>query len=131
MKLFVYGTLRDGAISNDKYLFGKIIKKEDGYVKGELFTLKDRIFPALVDGERLIKGDVFTLSNDFDFSEMDKYEEYFNDYNKNLYNRENIDVVDKNGNFICNAQVYYYNLKRNGSEKELDKLILSNDFLNK
>ena len=129
MKLFVYGTLREGCKANDTFLKDFIIKKEQGYVKGSLHNLTNRSFPALIDGDQMIVGDVYTLSDDFDFTLMDEYELYYGEGNKNnLYNRVLIDVYDEQCNFKESASAYMYNLKREHSIDELGPIIKSNDF---
>ena len=78
----------------------------------------------------MIVGDVYTLSDDFDFTLMDEYELYYGEGNKNnLYNRVLIDVYDEQCNFKESASAYMYNLKREHSIDELGPIIKSNDFL--
>lgn len=130
MKLFVYGTLREGAISNKKYLGQKVIGKEVGFVKGILYNIKDMLFPALIDGERMIIGDVYILEDDFDFSEMDVYEEYYGEGNeKNFYNRVMMPIYDENGSYKYDAFVYLYNTQGKEAMEKLGSVIESNDYL--
>lgn len=130
MKLFVYGTLREGAVSNEKYLNSKIVSKEIGFVKGTLYNIKNRIFPALTAGDRMIIGDIYTLEDDFDFSDMDAYEEYYGEGNKsNLYDRVLLPIYDKSGVYKCDAYVYLYNMRADNAKEELGSIIESNDYL--
>ena len=50
MKLFVYGSLRMGLYNYELYLKGKSHFLGYGYVIGELYSLKERSYPALLPG---------------------------------------------------------------------------------
>lgn len=130
MKLFVYGSLRQGSPQFATMLAGNILNSEQAFVKGKLYTLKDKFFPALINGKRLIVGEVFDIADDFDFTVIDEYENYkANDKTNNYYNKELVKVYDAQGAYKFDAFAYTYNLLRPDSEKELGYLIESNDYL--
>lgn len=131
MKLFVYGTLRKGNPAYDKYIKDYLLSQYPAYAKGLLYQMKDRQFPALLNGDRMIIGEVFELVDDFDFTALDKYEEYYGLNNcNNLYHRKLIDIYDLNYQVISKAYIYFYNDQRENALKQLDYIIESNDYLN-
>lgn len=129
MKLFVYGTLRPGSTAFEKYLQQYCLNSQDAYIYGSLYQMKDRTFPALLAGNRMIRGVLFELCDDFDWKNLDLYEEYIaENHVDNLYNRSLSKVFTRNDEEV-DAYVYWYNLTRTQAKEELGHLIESNDFL--
>lgn len=108
-KIFVYGSLRTGFYNYDKYLKGKVSDTKLGNVKGKLYHMPNKGYPALLEGEDIVIGEVMTIK---DFEEvmipMDKMENYYgpNDI-RNEYNRIIMDVKLENGE-TESCYVYYY-----------------------
>lgn len=108
-KIFVYGSLRTGFYNYDKYLKGKVKDAKLGKVKGKLYHMPHKGYPALLEGEDVVFGEVMTIKN---FEEvmipMDKMENYYgtND-SRNEYNRIVMDVELENGK-TESCYVYYY-----------------------
>ena len=61
MKLFVYGSLRMGLYNYELYLKGKSRFLGYGYVIGELYSLKERSYPALLPGNSRILGEIYEV----------------------------------------------------------------------
>ncbi|MEG1870644.1 MAG: gamma-glutamylcyclotransferase family protein [Peptostreptococcaceae bacterium] len=108
-KIFVYGSLRTGFYNYDKYLKGKVKDAKVGKVKGKLYHMPHKGYPALLEGEDVVFGEVMTVNN---FEEvmisMDKMESYYgaND-SRNEYNRIVMDVELENGE-TESCYCYYY-----------------------
>ncbi|MGG5461991.1 gamma-glutamylcyclotransferase family protein [Clostridium sp. B9] len=109
-KIFVYGSLRTGFFNYDKYLKGKVIKSELGRVKGKLYHMPHKGYPALIEGDDWIYGEVMTIL-DYEnvINSMDLMEGYLGLNNKdNEYNRieMEVDMIGKKSTEKC--YVYYY-----------------------
>lgn len=108
-KIFVYGSLRTGFYNYDKYLKGKVNDAKLGKVKGKLYHMPHKGYPALLEGEDIVIGEVMTIKN---FEEvmipMDEMENYYgvND-SRNEYNRIVMDVELEDGK-TESCYVYYY-----------------------
>ena len=108
-KIFVYGSLRTGFYNYDKYLKGKVNDAILGKVKGKLYHMPHKGYPALLEGEDIVIGEVMTIKN---FEEvmvpMDEMENYYgvND-SRNEYNRIVMDVELEDGK-TESCYVYYY-----------------------
>ena len=108
-KIFVYGSLRTGFYNYDKYLKGKVKDAKLGKVKGKLYHMPHKGYPALLEGEDVVIGEVMTVKN---FEEvmipMDEMENYYgaND-SRNEYNRIVMDVELENGE-TESCYCYYY-----------------------
>ena len=108
-KIFVYGSLRTGFFNYNKYLMGHVSKSELGKVKGKLYHMPHKGYPALINGDEEVIGEVMTLK-DFEkvMVPMDKMENYYGIDNKeNEYNRIVMDVELLNGKKES-CYVYYY-----------------------
>lgn len=62
-RFFVYGSLREGFFNYNKYLDGHVLTSEIATTKGDLYHIKHKGYPALVDGNRNIEGEVITVDN--------------------------------------------------------------------
>lgn len=108
-KIFVYGSLRTGFYNYDKYLKGKVKDAKLGKVKGKLYHMPHKGYPALLEGEDIVIGEIMTIKN---FEEvmvpMDEMENYYgvND-SRNEYNRIVMDVELEDGK-TESCYVYYY-----------------------
>lgn len=118
-KIFVYGSLRSDMFNYDKLLKGKVSKVYKGSIKGELFHLENKGYPAVIPGDSIIKGEMMELKN-FDKSlvELDELENYTEDNNVNCeYIRKIVDVTLENGE-IEKAYYYEYNPKADMNSKD-------------
>ena len=62
-RFFVYGSLREGFFNYDKYLKGHVLTNEVATTEGDLYHMKHKGYPALVNGNRQIEGEVITVDN--------------------------------------------------------------------
>ncbi|WP_207707424.1 gamma-glutamylcyclotransferase family protein [Clostridium tarantellae] len=114
-RIFVYGSLRTGFFNYNKYLKGYVLKEEPARIKGKLYHMPNKGYPALLDGEGYVYGEVFTIKND-EYTKvmesMDNMENYFNigDSN-NEYNRVAVKVELMNTNTFEVCYVYKYVVK--------------------
>ncbi|WP_066869112.1 gamma-glutamylcyclotransferase family protein [Clostridium mediterraneense] len=88
-RFFVYGSLREGFFNYDKYLKGNVLTNEIATTKGELYHMKHKGYPALIDGDRDIEGEVITVNNPDEITKaLDEMEGFFGVSNpKNEYER--------------------------------------------
>ncbi len=111
-KVFVYGSLRNGFFNYDKYLTNKVEESYLGKVKGKLYHMPHKGYPALLDGEDDVTGEIMSLK-DFhkDIIPIDEMEGYFGqNSSKNEYNRVIMDVENLETNSIEQCYVYKYAL---------------------
>lgn len=110
-KIFVYGSLREGFFNYDKYLKGKVSNITPAIVKGKLYHLSHKGYPALLEGEDSIWGEIMTL-NDFyrDIVPMDEMEGYISseDTSLNEYTRTIMKVKNLSTNDYEECYVYKY-----------------------
>ncbi|MGL4911875.1 MAG: gamma-glutamylcyclotransferase family protein [Romboutsia sp.] len=121
-KIFVYGSLRSDMFNYERLLKGKVSKVYKGEIKGNLFHLDNKGYPAVTPGMSVIKGELMELK-DFEKSlvELDDLENYTEDNNVNCeYLRKEVVVRLEDGR-VQNAYYYEYNPKANINLE--DKLI--------
>ncbi|MEG2353639.1 MAG: gamma-glutamylcyclotransferase family protein [Clostridium sp.] len=110
-KIFVYGSLMEGFFNHKKYLEGKTLSLEKGTIKGRLYDMPHKGYPAVLQGDDVIYGELFTI-RDFksNLESMDKMEHYYGlDNPKNEYNRIIVPVTLDSGE-IEEAYMYFYTL---------------------
>lgn len=108
-RFFVYGSLREGFFNYDKYLDGHVLTSEIATTKGDLYHIKHKGYPALVDGNRNIEGEVITVDNlDVLVKALDEMENFYGLGNENNeYERIEKEVILSDGTKeIC--YVYKY-----------------------
>lgn len=109
--IFIYGSLMEGFF-NHHYIEGKILKRKSARTKGKLYHLNEKGYPALLDGEGYVYGEVITLQ-DFNNNviSIDKMEKYFGKGNdQNEYNRGLIEIEILEDGHIEQVYAYKYNL---------------------
>lgn len=128
-KLFVYGSLMKD-MYNHHYLEGVSEYIGKGYVKGKLYKIKDKKYPAIIlDENEYTLGEIYDIK--VDFTKIDELESYNpNDLYNNEYNREIIEVYDENYNIIDKAYIYIYNIQNEARKNKLGLKIIGNDFKN-
>ena len=62
-KIFVYGSLRTGFFNYNKYLMGKVNDSKVGKVNGQLYHMPHKGYPALIEGNDEVFGEVMTLKD--------------------------------------------------------------------
>lgn len=76
-KLFVYGSLMEGFFNYDKSLVGQLKSRAPAKTRGILYHQTEKGYPALIDGDGWVYGEIIELS---DFSErigpLDEIENY-------------------------------------------------------
>ncbi|SHH89394.1 Uncharacterized conserved protein YtfP, gamma-glutamylcyclotransferase (GGCT)/AIG2-like family [Caloranaerobacter azorensis DSM 13643] len=111
--LFVYGSLMEGFFNYDSYLKGKILERKIARTRGKLYHLVDKGYPAMIDGEDYVYGELILIKDFYKvLKQLDRLENFFgNNNNNNEYNRvvKNVEVLDDNT--IRKAYVYMYNCK--------------------
>lgn len=125
-KLFVYGSLRKG-YHNHHYLDGKATYLGTYYIKGNLYEIKGKNYPALVKDDNVYTvGELYDVL--VDFKQMDEMENYNpNNIEKSEYIRTIEDVYDENLQKVEGAYIYLYNTNLKDT---LGKQIENNDFKN-
>ncbi|NFV14000.1 gamma-glutamylcyclotransferase [Clostridium sporogenes] len=92
--LFVYGSLREGFFNFDKYIKDQIISRRLGKIKGILYHMPNKGYPAALKGNGEVVGEVIELKNwNENIKSLDAMENYISDRNdNNEYNRELVEV---------------------------------------
>lgn len=130
-QIFVYGSLREGLFNYDIYLEGKVSHIEEAYVRGKLYSLKGKPYPAFVPGYRgWVRGQIMTLKSRDTLKELDKMEGFISIGNKdNEYNREPVDVYNLAKTYRGTFDTYVFNFKHTHRARELKHRIHHGDFV--
>ena len=88
-EIFVYGTLLEGCRNYLRYLDGHVHQIMPAYVKGTLYSLKGRDYPALLPGSDFIRGEVMEADDEV-IPAIDQLEGYVpgspdNEYEKSAH----------------------------------------------
>lgn len=114
LKIFVYGSLREGLYNYEKHLAGQVVKNEIGTISGELFELKGLGYPALLQGTNTVIGEIITLKGDVKaiMQTLDELESYFGENNPtNQYDKITTSVFNIETKKQEQLPVYFYNIK--------------------
>lgn len=131
LPLFTYGTLMEGIYNYNLYLDGKITAKPiKARVKGKLFQLTEKTYPALIEGDDYVYGEIFYLK-DFqkDLPAVDAMENFYPEHpEKDEYHRKVLPVEvfnEKTQQYeeVLDTYVYWY-AKENDPEFENHSLYL-------
>ncbi|MFV0379794.1 MAG: gamma-glutamylcyclotransferase [Anaerorhabdus sp.] len=130
MKIFVYGTLRKNQKNYNKFLKGLVISTMDTYIIGKLYSLKNKDYPALISGNRFIKGELLEINDNPELlNTLSKLEGFIESGNiNNEYNLVEEDIYNDNFKFIGRYQTFKYNEANDEIRAYLDKVIEENDF---
>jgi len=129
-KLFVYGSLREGSFNYQKALTGKVISREMGKTIGNLFHLENKGYPALVQGNNEIFGEIITIESEEILKTIDSIEHYnTEDYIKCEYLRKPIKVVNLETETIEVLDAYVYNINNKTNHNDVMKIVASGDWL--
>lgn len=116
LPLFTYGSLMEGIYNYNLYLDGKITDKPlKARVKGKLFQLTEKTYPALIEGNDYVYGEIFYLK-DFkkDLLAVDEMENFNPGHpEKDEYHRQVLTVEvfnEKTQSYedTLDAYVYWY-----------------------
>lgn len=130
IRVFVYGTLRRGMYNFDLYYKGHVVNHRYGYVKGSLYTIIDKVYPALIEGNDTILGEVMDMDESFSLDAVDKMEGfYYEGCIDNEYDKVMKDIYDEKGKIIDRLPVYLYNLKNPKQKHSLGEKIECNDYI--
>lgn len=128
--IFVYGTLRSDMYNYNRYLKGKVLHSQKAYVKGHLHELKDVNYPALLDGEQWIVGEIMELDDTFSFEVLDALEGYIAEQHiDNEYDKVCMDIYDETFHKIDQLMVYRYNVRTMQRKSNVANRIVSNDYV--
>jgi len=128
VKVFVYGSLRNGEFNYARYLQNQSEFLGYGYVYGFLYVIDEKNYPALLPGNRFIKGEIYEVSKQL-AEEIDVMEEYHqSNNNTNGYNKLRVPVYDDQKNDLGDCPAYFFN-NANPAQKNWGLTLLeSNDY---
>lgn len=129
-KLFVYGSLRTGSYNHDKHLIGKVKASEMGFIKGTLYHIENKGYPAIVDGEYNVYGELMEFYDHKSvINELDGLESYNHDnLEESEYIRKEVEVTLENGKVEL-GYVYMYNLNSSKNRNDILLKIDGNDWI--
>lgn len=128
-KMFVYGTLRVGMYNYDKYYKEHDSFRRNAYVKGLLYTIRGKVYPALTEGDRMILGEIHEVPDRVQ-DEVDLMEGFFGEGNiENEYDKIVREIYDADGTVIDHLPVYFYNVRNPRNRELLEEVILYNDYV--
>ncbi|MBS4536415.1 gamma-glutamylcyclotransferase [Clostridium sp. D2Q-14] len=118
-KIFVYGSLMKGFFNYNKYIKGKVKISIAAKTKGKLYHLLERGYPAMVEGNQDIYGELIEIENfQNNLKVLDKLENYteknfrVNEYNRIIKDIEVLETGEK-----VEAYVYQFNLENINNRK--------------
>ena len=128
MKVFVYGTLRKGMYNYEIYLKNKGKFLQNAYVEAALYTLKDRRYPAIVEGNYKVLGELYEVDKNT-LETLDALEDYIPGRFDNEYDKIVTKIFDEKGNMIAHLPVYWYNIKIQNQRLLLEHRIEDGDYV--
>ena len=128
-KMFVYGTLRMGMYNYEKYYRGHCLFRGNGYVKGQLYTIRGKRYPALIQGGRMIKGEMYEIPDRLQDA-VDLMEGFLGEGNiENEYDKIVSEIYNADGRMIACMPVYFYNVRNLKNKELLGDMIVCNDYV--
>ncbi len=128
-KMFVYGTLRTGMYNYEKYYKEHDSFRGYGYVKGQLHTIRGKVYPALTEGESMILGEIHEVPDKVQ-DEVDLMEGFLGEGRlENEYDKIVSIIYDAGGEAIDRLPVYFYNLRNPENSRLLGDVIRCNDYV--
>lgn len=123
IKIFVYGSLREGFFNYDRYLKGNVIKNKPAKMNNFiLYHMPYKGYPAVIDGNGEVYGEVMTLSNYHEvMNSVDEMEGFISKGNpNNEYNKELVEVLYEDGTKeLCYSYIYNKELDVNFNEEAI------------
>ena len=93
-KIFVYGTLLEGCRNYLRYLDGHVHQIMPAYVKGTLYSLKGRDYPALLPGSDFIRCEGMEADDEV-IPAIDQLEGYVPGSPDNEYEKVSAQIYDE------------------------------------
>ncbi len=120
MYLFVYGSLMEGFFNYEKALVGKIKERQKAWVKGSLYHLENKGYPALIEGVSPVEGELLLIEETPELLRiLDQIENYSEeDLLESEYLREKILVSVEAGQEL-EAFIYRYNTGSSLNSKDI------------
>lgn len=130
-KLFVYGSLRKNSFNYNKYLIGKVVNSKKARVRGKLYHIENKGYPALVSGSDWVYGEYIEIDYKSDLlNKLDVLEKSLDkDIKKREYNRERFSVELIEEKINVKAYVYLYNKYCNFNQNDKLKYIKTGDWI--
>jgi gamma-glutamylcyclotransferase (GGCT)/AIG2-like uncharacterized protein YtfP len=112
LRVFVYGTLKPGEVNYHRYCGGKVINAQRAVTRGKLFALPMG-YPAMTPGQNQVHGYLLSFSDPEVLSALDYLEDYQPNrpMSENLYNRQQVEVYDLQGQTLGWAWSYFMTLE--------------------
>ena len=106
----------------DVYLDGKVEETKKATIKGDLFHIDNKGYPAVIPGEGEVVGELMTFKNfESTLKDLDELEAYVEgDETENEYNRKVVDVILEDGSV---ERAYYYEYNSSAEYNKDDKLV--------
>lgn len=128
--IFVYGSLREGMYNYDRYLKGRVLSNTKGYVKGSLHEIKGVTYPALVQGEDFILGEIMEINDEGILDELDELEGFICEgHIDNEYDKVMMNIYDETKEIIQILPVYIFNQNNSKHIGLLGKKIEVHDYV--
>lgn len=127
--LFVYGSLMEGFFNSERALVGKVRKRIKAKTKGKLYHLIDKGYPAMIDGEDTVYGELLITDGLGElFPALNKIENYFGKNDpRNEYDRLIIEVETQNGEKVS-TYIYMYNEDNVDNQQDKKEYIPNGDW---
>ncbi|WP_103667017.1 gamma-glutamylcyclotransferase [Pseudanabaena sp. BC1403] len=111
--VFVYGTLKPNEANYAEYCAGKAIAEQQAIAYGELFALPMG-YPAMILGDQQVHGYLLSFPDISILESLDDLEDYQCDRAaaENVYNRQQIEVFDVEGNSLGFSWAYLMTLEQ-------------------
>lgn len=109
-RFFVYGSLMEGFSNYDGNFDNFICYRAKGKYHGLLYHLVNQNYPALIEGDAVVYGEIIELADFHNMVvKMDEYEGYFGkDHPENLYHRKIVVVDNLDEGKKEEVYIYYY-----------------------
>lgn len=127
-RIFVYGSLRKGMYNYERYLRNKSTFIGYGYVKGELFSLQHVVYPALLQGDEDIIGEIYEIQQ-AEADALDELEGYQPGNVDNEYDKIVSEICLQDAATTVALPVYYFNMRKRDHQKRLGDKICENDYV--
>jgi len=116
--IFVYGSLMQGFWNAKKYLNGKVVRRKPATTKGRLYHIENRGYPALVEGEDVVYGEVIWVKAFEEVvKELDTLENYSQARRENSQYMRVVQPIEVDGSQI-DAYVYRYNTEATMNQQD-------------
>ena len=127
-KIFVYGTLLKDYRNYRKYLENHVGHIQSAYVRGTLYSIKNKDYPALLEGNDFIAGEIMEIDDSL-CDVLDRLEGFRGDGDlMNEYNKKTVWIYDLDFQPIIKLPVYFYNIQHPEQIHSLNEEIKSGSY---